>query len=59
MDNRAANNSQSSDNGRPKFANVRRNRNRGRTLCPENLQMADRVWNRKPSSIEYVMYARL
>ena len=34
--NRAANNSRSSDNGRPKFANVRRNRNLGRTFCSAN-----------------------
>ena len=33
---RAANNSRSSDNGRPKFANVRQNRNLGRTFCPAN-----------------------
>ena len=33
---RAANNIRSSDNGRPKFANVRRNRNLGRTFCPAN-----------------------
>ena len=33
---RAANNSRSPDNGRPKFANVRRNRNLGRTFCPTN-----------------------
>ena len=32
--NRAANNSRSSDNGRPNFAIVRRNCNLGRTSCP-------------------------
>ena len=33
---RAANNSRSSDNGQPKFANVRQNRNLGLTFCPAN-----------------------
>ena len=33
---RAANNCRSSDNGRPKFANVRQNRNLGRTFCLAN-----------------------
>ena len=33
---RAANNSRSSANGRPKFANVRQNRNLGRTFCLAN-----------------------
>ena len=33
---RAANNSRPSDNGWPKFANVRQNRNLGRTFCPAN-----------------------
>ena len=33
---RAANNSRSSDNGPPKFANVRQNRNLGRTFCQAN-----------------------
>ncbi len=33
---RAANNSRSLDIGRPKFAQVRRNPNCGRTRCPDN-----------------------
>ena len=33
---RAANNSRSSDDGRPKFPNVQRNSNLGRTFCPAN-----------------------
>ena len=33
---RAANNCRSSDNGRPKFANVGQNHNLGWTFCPAN-----------------------
>ena len=47
----AANNSWSSDNGPPKFANVWRNRNLGRTFCPTNflfqhltISFTNKIW---------------
>ena len=49
--NRAENNSQSSDNGWPNFANVWRNRNLGRTFCPANfllqhltISFTNKIW---------------